>query len=157
VQHGVLRKSRGDVGECTEPIQIAGSQPARAAGVERQDHVEVLILRELARHQARAPGARFPVDAMQRVAGPILAQLEQLRTRAARSPGQPAGLGARDALRVGAQQVRCDRNACLLRDAPGPKREAEAARGRARESRAAGPAEVFRTTTSGVVAVSFRA
>ena len=74
-----------------EPVELAGAHPRQAPDVERQQHVEVLVLGELARHQLAGARAALPVDPRQRVAGAYARSCRQL--------GAGAGNAARAAAR----------------------------------------------------------
>ena len=70
----------------TETIQLAGAQRAGATCIDREDDIEMLIFGEIAADQSIAARGRLPVDDVLRIAGAIVAQLQNLAAGAQKRP-----------------------------------------------------------------------
>ena len=81
-----LRKACRDIGVQAIAIQKPGAHPAEASRIHRDENVEMLILAELACYQRARARRRLPVDACERVARCIGAQLIELRARTQSPP-----------------------------------------------------------------------
>ena len=104
-RHRVLGEARGHVGVQPEPIEIAGAHAAGAAGVDHDEDLQVLRLAVLARDQRAAARGGLPVDARQRVAAHVVAQLQQLDAHARQAPRRFARGFAGDRARAARQGV----------------------------------------------------
>ncbi len=126
-RHRVFGQSRGDVGVQPEPVERAGAHAAAATGVDDHQDLEVLRLAVFARHQRAAARRGLPVDARQRVAAHVIAQLQQLDARAGQAPRRFAGGFAGDRPRAARQAVGRDGERRVLRQVARPPREREPA------------------------------
>ena len=79
VLHRVLREAAGGIHVVAEARQAVDRDAARAADVEHQHDLEVLVGETVARDPAADARARLPVDRAQRIARPVFAKLVQLR------------------------------------------------------------------------------
>jgi hypothetical protein len=80
---GMLCQARSNVHIMSEAIQRTGAQGARAAGVDGNDDLHALILREVAADQPAGPGCGLPVEDPWRIAGTVVAQAHHFGARPA--------------------------------------------------------------------------
>ncbi len=65
----------------SQAIQLAALNAAAAPDIQRHHYIQVLVLREVARYQLAAACRRAPIDDPQRITGPVVTQLLDLRAR----------------------------------------------------------------------------
>ncbi len=123
----MLREATREIHVVAEPVEAAGRESAAAAGIDREHHFQVLVLREIASDQALRASARLPVDRTHGIAGTILAQLEDLGARAADRARARTLLRERWTRGRPAEKIRNDVQLHVERKAARPPAEAEQA------------------------------
>ena len=91
IEEGLFGKARGDVGVVAEARHEPGLHGAGAARVHGDDHFQVLILGHQAYRGTPAARRGLPVDAVQGIAGLVVAQAEQFLAAAR---GEAVGFAA---------------------------------------------------------------
>ncbi len=95
----MLGEAGGEIDVMTETVQVAGAQGAGASRIDGDDDIEMLVLGVIATDQSAASRRRLPIDGVLRIAGTILAKLQNLRARALVAMRSHAAAGGADSSR----------------------------------------------------------